>query len=423
MNRLAGLAFVLAAAAPAGAQELIVNGSFETPLVSSGNVGYFASIPGWTAESGRVLEIQHNCCGAAYAGSQLVELDSNSMVVTTAMYQDVPTTAGRHYTLRLAYSPRPNVADNRIEVWWDGARIATLTRSGVGRTTTSWAIQTYDLVASQATTRVRLADVSVPDGVGGYVDAVSVVFRPTTSVSSIVPATGSSLGGDPAHVDGTDFTTIADTQATIGGAAATVLAVTATRIDLLTPPGAGPSDVVVTNTNGSASLAAAYTFVAPEIAARFGDVNVGAGDREDVLLVNASSGDALREVVVGLRQPIAVVMVSPSSRSSARFALYAWLGAPDATTLRALPAGVGATVFPTPLSRGSLPQPVKIGNNFDPRLGAATFPTTPAPSQVGRLAGGIRRPIVVTLQPIVEDDGSAIPQHVSVGNAVILRVQ
>jgi hypothetical protein len=48
---------------------------------------------------------------------------------------------------------------------------------------------------------------------------------------------------------------------------------------------------------------------------------------------------------------------------------------------------------------------------------------TPAPSFVVERAGGFRAPIVATLQGIIQDDGSHIPQRVSLTNAVILHLQ
>ncbi|MBI1852061.1 MAG: hypothetical protein HYR85_17115 [Planctomycetes bacterium] len=78
--------------------------------------------------------------------------------------------------------------------------------------------------------------------------------------------------------------------------------------------------------------------------------------------------------------------------------------------------------FPTPLDAGARPQPFAIGNNLAPGLGIATFETMPAPTRVGRLPRGVRRPLVVTLQGFVEDSASQSPQHVSVTNAVVLTV-
>ncbi|MBI1849307.1 MAG: IPT/TIG domain-containing protein [Planctomycetes bacterium] len=421
MKRRCWLFLVFAFAVPAAAQDLIVNGSFESPTVAPGTVQYLTTIPGWQAEPGPPIEIQNNCCGAAYAGNQLVELDSNSRTATGAMYQDIPTQSGRSYTLRFGYSARPGVADNRIQVWWDGGLVTTLDRNATGQTTTQWSAQSFTVVATQTTTRVRFADVSAMDTVGGYIDGVSVVAR-GIQLATIVPTSGYDFGGDLVHLTGTGFTSVADTTVTFGGTPATVVSVSSTAIDVLTPAGLGVVDVVVTNTIGSATLTSAYTYAPPELAARFGNVNVGAGDREDVLLVNAVPGDANREVVLTTGQPFTITMGSPSSRASARFAIYVWNGASSAATLRGQPANLGVAVFPTPLNFGDAPQPRQIGNNFDLRLGSATFATSRAPSLIGQLPNGWPRRLVATMQGIIQDDGSQIANRVSLTNAIVLRI-
>src|SRR5262249_38612280 len=59
---------------------------------------------------------------------------------------------------------------------------------------------------------------------------------------------------------------------------------------------------------------------------------------------------------------------------------------------------------------------------WDPRLGSPTLASFPAPTRVGSLPRGIRRPSVITLQGFIEDDRSRIPERVSVPNAIVLRI-
>ncbi|HZD61409.1 MAG TPA: hypothetical protein VE200_01305, partial [Xanthobacteraceae bacterium] len=66
----------------AAAPNLIVNGSFETPDVPTGQFRIFSSIPGWTFQpragaTSTGIEIQDHVAGApaAGAGNQFVELD------------------------------------------------------------------------------------------------------------------------------------------------------------------------------------------------------------------------------------------------------------------------------------------------------------------------------------------------------------
>jgi IPT/TIG domain-containing protein len=84
------------------------------------------------------------------------------------------------------------------------------------------------------------------------------------ALSQVSPATGTTLGGEPVSLTGTGFE--AGATVTFGGVPATVDAVTATAISVTTPVHpAGVVEVVVVNPGGqAATLAASFTFVAPE---------------------------------------------------------------------------------------------------------------------------------------------------------------
>ena len=117
-------------------------------------------------------------------------------------------------------------------------------------------------------------------------------------------------------------------------------------------------------------------------------------------------------------------MASPSSRVRSRFALYAWSGAPDSTTVALLPRGLGAMALPPPFMPSATPPRITWNNLGNPRrLGAATRTSQPAPSIVFSRATGVRHPATLTLQGIIEDDTSGSVEGISVTNAIILRVQ
>ncbi len=263
----------------------------------------------------------------------------------------------------------------------------------------------------------------------GGVDANGVALAETwivaaaPDVASLAPATGSEAGGDRVHIAGTRFTSIADTVVTFGGAAATVLSVEPTRMTVVSPPGSGTVDVVVADAFGARTVPAAFAYARPEIAARFGHVDEGAGDRESPILLNGSVGDAERRLSVSVGQPLVLFVNAPSTLASARFVLYGWLAEPDATTLTPLPRGLGAMVLPPPFA-GSPPAPRFIWNDLGHRatLGAPNLPSSPAPTILGRRGRGSPRPVVVTLQGIVEDLGSITTDRVSVTNAIVLQV-
>jgi len=123
--------FACVAASAFAQTNLIVNGSFEQPVVSPGGFIVVGSIPGWTTTVGSGIEVENNAVGPAFAGNQLVEMDSND---NSGMQQLVPTAAGQSYTLSVEYSPRPgvDVSSSGIEVRINGSVIDTIAKSGIG---------------------------------------------------------------------------------------------------------------------------------------------------------------------------------------------------------------------------------------------------------------------------------------------------
>jgi hypothetical protein len=123
------------------------------------------------------------------------------------------------------------------------------------------------------------------------------------------------------------------------------------------------------------SLPQAYTYVSPGLASRYGNVNVGRGDREDVLLINAVSGDSTtRELLVPVGHSIDAVMIAPSSRVEAHFVLYMWGRAPNELTRTLLPRGLGAMALAPPFAGGV---PHAIWNNVGVlKLEATVWPAS-----------------------------------------------
>jgi Tol biopolymer transport system component len=247
--------------------------------------------------------------------------------------------------------------------------------------------------------------------------------RGALELTTLVPASGSEAGGDLLKISGCGFTNVADTTVTVGGVPATVLAVSPRRVDVRTPAGTGAADVVLTNSYGSTTRAGGFTYVDPVIVARWGNVNVARGDRENVVFVNNSAGDATtRELPITLGQPISVRLAPPSSRVTARYTLYAWTHAPSANTLTALPYGIGTASMPMPLAGGA-PQPIFILNNIGhpAQLGTPSAPSSPAPSNVGTRT--LVHRLNLCLQGLIQDAAADSPQGVSLTNAVIVRIQ
>ena len=153
---------VLSAACAQLGPNLVVNGSFEDPVVTSPiRWDIFPSIPGWTLSYGSGIEIQRQYNGwSAAHGSQWVELDARGSI---GIYQNIPTTSGAVYQLSFAFSPRPenrpdNEAYDGVRVLWGGNHVATITADGRSLSQPNWVYYTYTLVASGTLTRLEFQD-------------------------------------------------------------------------------------------------------------------------------------------------------------------------------------------------------------------------------------------------------------------------
>lgn len=188
--------FVLALAArgPIAAQaDIVINGSFEDPNIPFHSFGIFASITGWSkvVPTGPGIEIQDHVAGDPFHLDQFLELNSTG---TSGIFQDLATVAGQTYDLSFAFSPRPTVKDNQLNVMWNGGLVAHLTADGTGNANTVWTVFHYSVTATGATTRLQLDDFGEKsDSLGSYVDAVSVTAVPEPVFCQMAALLG--LGG------------------------------------------------------------------------------------------------------------------------------------------------------------------------------------------------------------------------------------
>ena len=161
----------------------------------------------------------------------------------------------------------------------------------------------------------------------------------------------------------------------------------------------------------------------PHVAALAGNVNVQNGPPANVLLVNGSSGDdAARTITLARDAAIEITMDRPPAMpGDAGFALYVFAKAPNASTVAALPFGIGDAAMKMPPS-GAGAQPLKIWNNIGKPgvLGAPDFPSSPAPSTVLNRPTGLGRVGTFTFQGIIRD--SASPSGIAaVTNGIVVQ--
>ncbi len=155
----------------AAGTDLVVNGSFEEPVYDY--VGFENPIPGWQLSEGSVFEIQHGLAGNPYDGEQLLEMDSYNTL--SKIYQDIPTEEGQTYKLNFAFSPRPGISDNKLNVYWGDTLVEQLDKSGEGLSDVDWVVYTYGVKAIGPITRLSFDNLNETlDGFGSYIDAVSV---------------------------------------------------------------------------------------------------------------------------------------------------------------------------------------------------------------------------------------------------------
>lgn len=157
---------------------------------------------------------------------------------------------------------------------------------------------------------------------------------------------------------------------------------------------------------------------------RAGSVHAGQGLVQGVLRINGSLGDGRRTVSLPQATALTITMDSAAAGPDpGAFVLYGWLGEPSDSTYSVQPYGLGVMCFPSFLSIG-VPKPTVTWNNlgYPALLGAADYPSVPAPSTVLARSQGIRQAVTVTFQGIIQDQGSAADGPGSLTNAVILEV-
>lgn len=152
----------------ANAQNLIVNGSFEDPLINAdqtdGSIYYkygFAPLAPWT--NGNLLVLQNRApYWVASDGQQFVNLQYSSVFQIS---QDVATTAGQQYRLSFDLTS-DNVMgqwdrnDCTVGVKWNGVTIGTFTPSADARETLVWDSHSLLVTATSASANVAFYDVN-----------------------------------------------------------------------------------------------------------------------------------------------------------------------------------------------------------------------------------------------------------------------
>ena len=171
---------ILLATEPASARpsckEILVNGSFEQPLIRDRSFSQLTTVPGWQLAQGTMFELQRNIMGPAADGQQYLELASQQPIT---IQQRITATPGEKYLLRFSYSPRPRVSQNDIEVRWGNRVVTTLKADGRGLARTEWQEHSFELTADASNAVLEFADRSSADGATGFIDDVRLCRVPS----------------------------------------------------------------------------------------------------------------------------------------------------------------------------------------------------------------------------------------------------
>jgi hypothetical protein len=182
-----GVATAFAVHSAPAAPNLIVNGSFETPVTSSFVVFGPGSEPagfGFTATSGTVEvdNTQQAYGNPAFAGNQNLDLDGTS---AGALQQTFATIPGQTYDLTFAYSNHVNAVSTSaaVSVMDSASQVelsTTVTHSGASRAGgLNWTVFNQNFVADTAASTLSFSSLDAANSTNGMLlDAVSVTAVP-----------------------------------------------------------------------------------------------------------------------------------------------------------------------------------------------------------------------------------------------------
>jgi Ca2+-binding RTX toxin-like protein len=155
----------------AGKRELLIDGGFESSIVSDKAWSHYKTVGGW--KSSTEVEVW----GKGFYGqtSDVVELDYDTSKTLSNIYQDVTTEAGVEYTFSFDYAKRSDskLGSDTIEVWWNGVKVGS-----VDPTSTTWSRAEFKVVGTGGTDRIEFreqADGKDNDSYGGLIDNASLV--------------------------------------------------------------------------------------------------------------------------------------------------------------------------------------------------------------------------------------------------------
>jgi choice-of-anchor C domain-containing protein len=195
---LIGATTLLVSPAAHAQNNVLVNGSFESPNstgilpISAGDT----SLTGWNITSGSI-DVISNVFWQAYSGSQSIDLDGNNPGTIT---QSFATVAGRTYTLSFAYANNPdNSTPTALVTVQDSAATPKLlftdpiTHTGSQTSAMNYTFFTGTFVADTASSQLTFASTDGGGLSGIALDAVSVTGTAAAPEPGSIALLGSCL--------------------------------------------------------------------------------------------------------------------------------------------------------------------------------------------------------------------------------------
>lgn len=222
------------------------------------DAGAFGPLDTRTVPSSGILVFQHTVTSTDLTNGIAIDPENNDSVVVGCGPAPTVTANG--------VSPNTGSTSGGTSVTITGSGFTGVT-TGVtfGGTAASFTVNSLSQIT--ATTPAHAAgtvDVAVTTGVGTATATAAFTYLPPPTVTGIAPNKGSTVGGMPVVITGTNFT--GATLVNFGARSASFTVTTATQITATSPAGnAGAVDVTVTAPGGTSSTNAAdrFTYFAP----------------------------------------------------------------------------------------------------------------------------------------------------------------
>ena len=177
------------------AQNLVVDGSFETPYVTNATRSEFfdpTNLSPWQTTA-TTFEIWTNGwenpaagVGRTISADGVQNLEIISMGSTNVtIWQTVPTVTGERYRFSFYFSPRPNSSSDLLTVSINSNSVLSQIENGLGLSDFNWQLFTTNFVAASNLTTLAFSDQSLNNGgSGSHIDGVVLEHIPWLTIQT-----------------------------------------------------------------------------------------------------------------------------------------------------------------------------------------------------------------------------------------------